>query len=184
MAAHVSEIISSKRSDASTLVHRLAALWAASRSMLCFICLDDLEIPVVPPCGHVFCQHCLFSSSRESQDATTAPCPTCRTNFSLLKTPDATLIPEKYRPFIHSSVRRIYLDNSDEQGLGERVAELEARVKSLETQNHMLVDRCQFYLEASIRHAKNETEGRARCTALLQRAAQALEEKIVGYKSW
>ncbi|KAF8527284.1 hypothetical protein JB92DRAFT_2866577 [Gautieria morchelliformis] len=148
--------------------------------MLCSICLDTLGSPVVTPCGHVFCLDCLISSCQKSQDATKAPCPTCRTNFSLLS-PNTIFIPEKYRQFIDSSVRRLYLDNSAEQGLQERVAQLEARVQSLETQKDMLMDRCESYKAASIHHAENEKDVRRRCTVLqkeLRQANQSVAELV------
>jgi DNA repair exonuclease SbcCD ATPase subunit len=87
--------------------------------------------------------------------------------------PNAIFVPEKYHPFIDSSVRRIYLDNSAELALQEQVKQLEARVKSLETQKDQLMDRCESYMQASLRHAENEKDVRTRCTALKKELKQA-----------
>lgn len=90
-------------------------------------------------------------------------------------------VPEKYRQFIDSNVRKIYMDNSTELALQERVAQLEARVSSLETQKDHLIDRCESYMQASSRHAENEKDARTRCTVLqeeLKKANQSVAELV------
>merc|ERR1711994_191639 len=41
----------------------------------CSICLDDLKIPVITPCAHVFCRACI---EPVIQSAQTPLCPMCR----------------------------------------------------------------------------------------------------------
>lgn len=98
---------------------------------------------------------------------------TTSSNVVWTVSPNATFIPEKYRQFIDSSVRRLFLDNSGEQVLQERVAQLEARINSLETQKDLLMDKCESYMTASIRHAENEKKMRTRCTLLQNELIQA-----------
>lgn len=95
--------------------------------------------------------------------------------------PNAMFVPEKYRQFIDSNIRRIFLDNSGEQALKGRVTQLEARVKSLETQKDLLMERCESYMAASVRHAESEREMRTRCTLLqdeLRQTNRSVAEQI------
>ena len=48
----------------------------------CAICLDQIKVPLVLPCAHVFCVPCISrwsSSSRRMSGSATCPC--CRNNF-------------------------------------------------------------------------------------------------------
>jgi hypothetical protein len=87
--------------------------------------------------------------------------------------PKTIFVPEKYHQFIDSSVRRIFLDSSGEQALQDRVAQLEARVNSLEAQKGLLMNKCESYMTASIRHAENEKEMRERCNLLQNQLKKA-----------
>jgi hypothetical protein len=116
--------------DAGILLHSPHA--AISHVFL--ICLFELMCLI----GHVFCTGCLNSSigneHRRSRDVTTASCPTCRKRYSLgmlgssrskLQTPltscaqvrlEETVVPAKYRPFLHQPIRRLYIDVQPDAG--------------------------------------------------------------------
>lgn len=60
--------------------------------------------------------------------------------------PDLRLIPEKFRPFIMTSMRRIYLpkpEENDQQALLNQIRTLEKRVKSLKKDKLNLIERCE-----------------------------------------
>ncbi|KIJ55562.1 hypothetical protein M422DRAFT_63599 [Sphaerobolus stellatus SS14] len=140
--------------------------------MPCSICLEPFTEPVVTPCGHVFCLQCLIASCQKSPDATKAPCPACRTTFSLVS-PNQMFIPEKYRQFIDSNVRKLYIDDSPEKELQERVVQLEARVMSLEMQKDQLMERCELYMQSNQMFALREHRMRERYVQLQDQIAQA-----------
>ncbi|KAI0765979.1 hypothetical protein BC629DRAFT_901035 [Irpex lacteus] len=50
----------------------------------CTICLDDVKSPVSIPCGHLHCEGCLVQYVEQNDDATEAPCPTCRAPFCIV----------------------------------------------------------------------------------------------------
>ncbi|KAK7686223.1 hypothetical protein QCA50_010443 [Cerrena zonata] len=111
----------------------------------CSICLDELKDPVAIPCGHIHCEQCLFQYIEECPSPTEAPCPTCRTLFPIVQ-PDLRLIPQKFRPFIMTSMRRVYLpkpEETNQQALLDQVRTLEKRVKSLKKDKLSLMERCE-----------------------------------------
>ena len=48
----------------------------------CSICLDDLKVPVITPCGHVYCRACI---ERVLDNATPACCPLCRKEMTKME---------------------------------------------------------------------------------------------------
>lgn len=59
-----------------------------------------------------------------------------------------------------SGVRKLYLEIPSDKKLKERVASLEARVKSLNKDNSRLMDKCEANMAASTKHAANERDAR------------------------
>ncbi|KAI0058815.1 hypothetical protein BV25DRAFT_1810010 [Artomyces pyxidatus] len=166
----------------------------ASNSLECPICLDALKNPVATPCGHLSCETCLKSHVRSSPDPIHANCPTCRATFPIVS-PDLSLVPKKYHMFISPSVRRVYVDPTNEEGaetienLSEKVALLEARVSSLQREKRVLIERCENAFHASRKHQEGEKAARlvAEEAKKEMRAAHkkydAMKEKYQGVKT-
>lgn len=115
--------------------------------------------------GHIHCEQCLFQYIEECPSPMEAPCPTCRTLFPIgtylvympshnfilmifvyIVQPDLRLIPQKFRPFIMTSMRRVYLpkpEETNQQALLDQVRTLEKRVKSLKKDKLSLIERCE-----------------------------------------
>jgi hypothetical protein len=91
----------------------------------------------------------------------------------LTVSPDPAFVPEKYRPFIDSNIRRVYLDNSVEATLQKSAAQLQARVESLEKDKDLLMDKCESHMAAANNHAQREREARMQCAALQNELKQA-----------
>jgi len=127
----------------------------------CGICLDDLKNPVSTPCGHLHCEKCLVAHVEASSDAMTASCPSCRAAFPVAL-PDLRFVPAKYHKFIIPSVRRVFVDAPTEstQALRANVTRLEERVKSLEKDKLLLMERCEASMAASSKHAEGERDAR------------------------
>ncbi|KII85974.1 hypothetical protein PLICRDRAFT_70406, partial [Plicaturopsis crispa FD-325 SS-3] len=76
----------------------------------CIICLEPYKNPVCIPCGHVFCHRCLIRVIQFSKPYTThQQCPVCRNSYTIAAI-DPSLIPSHLRPYIQSSIRRVYID--------------------------------------------------------------------------
>lgn len=90
--------------------------------------------------------------------------------------PDRNLVPEKYHPFLNTSVRRIYLETPVLKPYLERIAQLETRVTTLTESNAglstrvtslskdkaSLMDRCEAAMEANRVMGLKEKEARGR----------------------
>ncbi|THH22368.1 hypothetical protein EUX98_g8219 [Antrodiella citrinella] len=94
--------------------------------MSCPICLEDLDVPTCPPCGHIACQECwkgyIAVKIKANVDPSAIPCPTCKGGFSMLSV-DTKWIPQKFRPFLTDPLRKVFLP--DDSDLKERVKKLE-----------------------------------------------------------
>jgi len=126
----------------------------------CSICLEQLKLPVVIPCGHVHCEKCLTSHIQSGKDAIHSHCPTCRTVFNIA-TPDWRYVPKKYHEFMIPSVRKVYIDIPSQAGLKNQIALLESRVKSLEKDKLLLMTKCESNMAASATHAEGEKKARS-----------------------
>lgn len=47
----------------------------AMQALRCGICMEFFEVPIVLPCGHTFCLHCLTELCRQAMQTTTPTCP-------------------------------------------------------------------------------------------------------------
>ena len=47
----------------------------------CHICMDVAQKPIVTPCGHLFCWHCIYHWLRSNQEYLT--CPLCKSGLEL-----------------------------------------------------------------------------------------------------
>ncbi|KAH9832644.1 uncharacterized protein C8Q71DRAFT_262521 [Rhodofomes roseus] len=153
----------------------------------CGICLDDLKNPVSTPCGHLHCEKCLISHVEANSDAITASCPSCRTAFPIA-TPDLRFVPAKYHRFIIPSVRRVFVDPPAETTklLKANVARLEERVRCLEQDKSLLMERCEASMAASSKHAEGERDARIESERLrkeMQELRKKYEEVKRRYKS-
>lgn len=90
-------------------------------------------------------------------------------------TPNTMFIPEKYRQFIDSNIRKVYIDNSAEVELQERMEQLEARIHSLEHQKDQLMERCESFMRANQIHAEREKHARVRLEQTRKELVQANE---------
>ncbi|KDQ61476.1 hypothetical protein JAAARDRAFT_76568 [Jaapia argillacea MUCL 33604] len=126
----------------------------------CSICLEQLKSPVATPCGHVHCNDCLTQVIESGEDGMKSSCPTCRAEFPVV-TPDLAFIPKKYHVFIQPPIRKIYLDIPAETvDLHEKIARLEARVLSLETDKAKLMDKCEAQIAKANHFAEGERKAR------------------------
>ncbi|KAF6758992.1 hypothetical protein DFP72DRAFT_807131 [Ephemerocybe angulata] len=146
----------------------------------CSICLGEYDEPVCIPCGHVYCVGCITDVVNRPDEAVTARCPTCRTEFHLV-VPDLTYLPKKYHPFVISPLRRIYLPaptpaspspstssllKAEEQSraalsqLEAEVAKYKSRVAAHRETEEMLMQQCERHQAKA--HAYREREWEAR----------------------
>lgn len=65
------------------------------------------------------------------------------------------------------------MDNSAEATLQSKVAQLEARVKSLEREKDLLIVKCESRMAVAESHAEGEREARIRCATLQKELKQA-----------
>ncbi|KAF5317892.1 hypothetical protein D9611_014861 [Ephemerocybe angulata] len=105
----------------------------------CAVCLEEYTEPVCIPCGHLYCMKCVTEVVRYG-GGNFGKCPTCKRDFNLCKSsktiviPDATFVPEAFKPFLLSPIRRIYAPESldkeheDTTPLKDKIKELEASV--------------------------------------------------------
>ncbi|XP_046899941.1 E3 ubiquitin/ISG15 ligase TRIM25 isoform X3 [Hypomesus transpacificus] len=61
----------------SAMAEEMTSLMSLEDELTCSICLCPFDCPVTTPCGHNFCQDCLFTTWKENYS-----CPQCRTHFS------------------------------------------------------------------------------------------------------
>jgi len=87
-------------------------------------------------------------------------------------------IPEKYRQFIDSNIRKIYTDTTDEEELRDQVDVLTERVQSLEEQKEQLMDRCESYMRANQVIAEKEKQARLRMELMQKELALANETLV------
>ncbi|KIM90343.1 hypothetical protein PILCRDRAFT_812079 [Piloderma croceum F 1598] len=125
----------------------------------CTICLEQLKMPVVIPCGHVHCEKCLTAHIQSGKDAIHSQCPTCRTTFNIV-TPDWRYVPKKYHEFMIPSVRKVFIEIPSQAGFKNQIALLESRVKSLEKDKELLLTKCESSMAASVTHAEGEKKAR------------------------
>jgi len=118
----------------------------------CSICLDQLNVSVSIPCGHIFCEKCLLDYIETSPDAHKATCPTCRSTFSLVG-PNLSTIPKKYHEFILPPTRRVYFDVSNKTNYKLRISELEKQVADMERAQALLRERCDQSMATTRIHA-------------------------------
>ncbi|XP_062303949.1 E3 ubiquitin/ISG15 ligase TRIM25-like isoform X3 [Osmerus eperlanus] len=59
------------------MAEEMTSLMSLEDELTCSICLCPFDCPVTTPCGHNFCQDCLFTTWKENYS-----CPQCRTHFS------------------------------------------------------------------------------------------------------
>ena len=85
--------------------------------------------------------------------------------------PDLRYVPEKYHEFMSPGVRKLYVEIPANNQLKERVASLEARVKSLHKDNARLMDVCEANMAASTKHAENERDARQEAYKLTKEMA-------------
>ncbi|EMD39240.1 hypothetical protein CERSUDRAFT_112902 [Gelatoporia subvermispora B] len=125
--------------------------------MNCSICLDDLKDPVSTPCGHIHCEKCLIAHVDASSDGLNASCPTCRAEFCIA-IPDLRFVSLKHHQFIMPGVRRVFLDgpSASSKALEDTITVLSTRVRELERDKTLLLDRCEAALIASSAHAEGE----------------------------
>ncbi|KAF6744022.1 hypothetical protein DFP72DRAFT_930548 [Ephemerocybe angulata] len=98
----------------------------------CAVCLEEYTEPVCIPCGHLYCMKCVAEVVRYG-GGNFGKCPTCKRDFNLF-IPDATFVPEAFKPFLLSPIRRIYAPESldkereDTTPFKDKIKELEASV--------------------------------------------------------
>ncbi|TDL23582.1 hypothetical protein BD410DRAFT_141369 [Rickenella mellea] len=146
--------------------------------MSCSICLGRLRAPVATPCGHLHCGSCIASHVESSPDVAKTFCPTCRADFNTVS-PDLEFVPKKYHPFILPTIRRVYVDDSNEKQLKAKATRLESRIKSLERDKDDLMKRCESLISTSETHAKNEQSARLEA----ERASKDVAEYRKKYNS-
>lgn len=87
-------------------------------------------------------------------------------------TPNPLFIPERYRQFIDSNIRRVYIDEQKTRRLQDQTTRLEARVQSLEKQKDSLMKRCESSMQAIQGYAAREREARLHCEELQKELVQ------------
>lgn len=74
--------------------------------------------------------------------------------------PDLSFVPKKYHPFIIPSVRKVYLNADPAASLQAKVKELEARVKGLERDKQLLMERAEANIARANSMAQRERDAR------------------------
>ncbi|KIY70542.1 hypothetical protein CYLTODRAFT_347506 [Cylindrobasidium torrendii FP15055 ss-10] len=76
----------------------------------CSICIDELKRPVSLPCGHVFCNDCVYRAVTAVKPyANLHYCPTCRAPYTTVNM-DNSVVPDHLRPHVLPHIRRLFLD--------------------------------------------------------------------------
>ncbi|KAF9466153.1 hypothetical protein BDZ94DRAFT_1158854 [Collybia nuda] len=76
----------------------------------CDICSEEFQCPVALPCGHVYCNNCIFRAIDAIKEYSTLhTCPTCRTRYTVASIDPAT-VPPHLHLHITPSVRQLHLD--------------------------------------------------------------------------
>ena len=143
----------------------------------------------------------MVSSIEASNHSVEAPCPTCRTPFTIgepqttvlflayllsliaftIVHPDLRFVPEKYHKFILPSIRRVYYETEDQtkhrQDLLDRVEYLQKKVQGLQEDTGKLMDRAEAAIVASHKHQEGETKARIEAERL-RKANAALKSQV------
>ncbi|OJA08070.1 hypothetical protein AZE42_02232 [Rhizopogon vesiculosus] len=141
----------------------------------CGICLEDLEMPVCIPCGHVYCEECIRAHINSGNDALKSPCPSCRSVFHIAM-PDLSFVPEKYHDFMVPSVRKLYMDIPSTSPLIAEIEQLKKRVATLSRDRDTLMEKCEGYMAASHRYADEERAARMQARAAEDGKSQMQEK--------
>ncbi|VDC03431.1 unnamed protein product [Peniophora sp. CBMAI 1063] len=151
----------------------------------CPICLDDLKNPVSTPCGHLSCEECLNKHIEGSHDPYKSTCPTCREDFPIV-TPDLARVPDKYKPFVQPSIRRVYLPGGDNTTieLKKELDGLYARIAKLNLEKEQLAQRNKDTADALDRFRQGEKDARSQVKAakreveVMRRNADGLRHEL------
>ncbi|EGN96993.1 hypothetical protein SERLA73DRAFT_75836 [Serpula lacrymans var. lacrymans S7.3] len=104
-----------------------------------------------------------------------AACPTCRSKFYVVSQ-NLALVPPKYHDFLLPSVRKLFIDIPSQSRLKKDVAILNGRVKSLQKDKDLLMEKCEAYMASADKHAQGEKEARMRAGEA-QRQLEELQKK-------
>jgi len=147
-------------------------------SLVCPICLDALQSPVTPPCGHMHCQQCLTDYAETQPDPMEVPCPTCQAPFCMVVL-QLTFIPPKYHPYLQPPIRRVYLPEDDED-LHAKISSLEQQLANAKKDQATLTEReasARQGREMALKRAKMHLDDAMKLRASLQRSEQLLDQE-------
>ncbi|RDB15358.1 hypothetical protein Hypma_004657 [Hypsizygus marmoreus] len=112
----------------------------------CGICIENVEVPVALPCGHIFCNECIRRAVDSIKTYSTLhSCPVCRTLYSVASF-DPALVPAFLRPHITPSIRKLYLDlPSGKPRVVSSTIEIAVENARLNAENHALRTNCEMW---------------------------------------
>jgi len=122
---------------------------------LCHICLDNLDVPVSLPCGHIFCKQCILRAVEAvKQYSSLHTCPECRSFYTVAPL-DFTTVPAHLRPYLTPSVRKLYLGPSTEGNgaLASSSSSLNTEIARLKAENSALHTNCGLWRRRAEAHS-------------------------------
>ncbi|KAF8347996.1 hypothetical protein F5887DRAFT_881394 [Amanita rubescens] len=123
----------------------------------CNICTNDLISPVCLPCGHVFCNDCIFRAIRAIAPLTTMHhCPTCETSYSTA-TLDPAAVPPHLKANLLPSIRKIHFGGPSmpAQPSSSSDADLQTENARLRAENAALQKNCSMWRKRAEAHSSS-----------------------------
>ncbi|KAF9530317.1 hypothetical protein CPB83DRAFT_921997 [Crepidotus variabilis] len=111
---------------------------------------------------HIYCNNCINDYVAASpKKGFSGKCPDCRATFRLIAS-DPSDLPEEYHPFFVSSVRRVYIENNNEDRdkLEHKVKHLKERLAAKIDNEKILTERCDSFATTIASHQKGEREAK------------------------
>lgn len=135
--------------------------------------------------GHLSCEECLNKHIEGSADPYKSTCPTCREEFPIV-TPDLARVPDKYKPFVNPSIRRVYIPGGDNatNELKQELDGLYARIAKLTLEKEQMAQRNKDTADALDRFRQGEKDARSQAKAakreveVMRRNADGLRHEI------
>jgi len=129
-----------------------------STMLTCNVCAGCSSSPVCLPCGHIFCNDCVFRTIRAIAPLTTLHhCPACQTPYSTVMLDDVT-VPPHLRANLLPSVRKLQPTASATAAVkssSSSSVELQTEVARLKAENAALQKNCGMWRKRAEAHSSS-----------------------------